>query len=573
MRLMPLFLGIAALALASGSLTTSRLRPPADLVIINAKVWTVDPVLPRADALAVVGNRIAAVGTEAEIRRWVGEGTQVIDAHGATVLPGLIDSHVHFTTGGFALSNVQLRDAATPEEFTRKIAAFARKLKKGEWILGGTWDHELWPGAPEPVRQWIDAATPEHPVFVLRYDGHMGLANSLALRLAGVSRDTPDPPGGAIVRDARGEPTGLLKDGAMELVGRVIPPPSEEQLRRAAEAALGEARRLGVTGVHDISSSDDVRAYQAIRRSGRLTARIYSLTPIEQWEATEAAGLSARFGDDWLRLGALKGFADGSLGSTTALFFDPYDDAPQTAGLPAPMMFPEGNMLRMALGADRAGLQLCIHAIGDRANREILAVYEEVARRNPPWNGSTARTPGEVRRWRIEHAQHIHPEDFEKFARLGVIASMQPYHAIDDGRWAEKRIGPERCRTTYAFRTFLDAGVRLAFGSDWTVAPLNPFEGIYAAVTRRTLDGKHPGGWIPEQKITLAEAIEAYTMGSAYAEFAEAEKGSLTPGKLADIVVLDRDLFRLPEERIREARVRWTIVDGKAVYSAAGPGD
>lgn len=564
---MLLFVGIAALSLTSGSRPPSYLRPPADLVIRNARVWTVDPALPRAEAVAVVGNRIAAVGTEAEIRLWVGEATRVLDARGASVLPGFIDAHVHFTTGGFALSNVQLRDAATPEEFARRIGAFAQKLTKGEWILGGTWDHELWPGAPEPVRQWIDAVTPAHPVFVQRYDGHMGLANSLALRLAGITRETPDPPGGAIVRDAQGEPTGLLKDGAMGLVGRVIPPPGKEQLRRAAEAALAEAARLGVTSVHDISSSDDVRAYQAIRRRGRLTARIYSLTPIEQWEATVTAGLSARFGDDWLRLGALKGFADGSLGSTTALFFDPYDDAPETTGLPAPMMFPEGNMLRMALAADRAGLQLCIHAIGDRANREILAVFEEVARRNSPWNGVAARTPGEIRRWRIEHAQHIHPDDFEKFARLGVIASMQPYHAIDDGRWAEKRIGPKRCRTTYAFRTFLDAGVRLAFGSDWTVAPLDPLEGIYAAVTRQTLDGKNPAGWIPEQKITLAEALEAYTMGSAYAEFAEAEKGSLTPGKLADIVVLDHDLFSLPAERLRQARVRWTIVDGRIVYS------
>jgi predicted amidohydrolase YtcJ len=555
----------------TGTQDFTQMPTAADLVIRNGRVWTVDPSEPQTEAVAVVGNRIVAVGTEEEIRSWVGSETRIIDAGGASVLPGFIDSHVHFTSGGFELSNVQLRDAATPEEFAQRIGAHARKLGKGEWILGGTWDHESWDGAPEPVRQWIDQPTAENPVFVRRYDGHMGLANSLALRLAGITRETPDPPGGSIVRDADGEPTGILKDGAMQLVGRVIPAPTEKQLLRAAEAALAEARRLGVTGVHDISSPEDARTYQTLYRRGKLTARIYSLTPIEQWEATVGAGLRANFGNEWLRLGALKGFADGSLGSTTALFFEPYDDAPDTAGLPAPMMFPEGNMLRMALGADRAGLQLCIHAIGDRANRLILEVFEEVTRRNPPWNAAGVRTPGDARRWRIEHAQHVHPDDFATFARLGVIASMQPYHAIDDGRWAEKRIGRKRIRTTYAFRTFLNHGVPLAFGSDWTVAPLDPLEGIYAAVTRRTLDGRNPDGWVPVEKITVAEAIEAYTMGSAYAEFAENVRGSLTPGKLADIVVLDRDLFALPPERIREARVRMTIVDGRIVYAADAP--
>ncbi len=535
----------------------TKMRPPADLVILNGAVWTVDPGKPRAEAVAVVGERIAAVGSNEEIRKWIGPQTRSVDARGGSVLPGFIDAHVHFASGGFELSNVQLRDATTPREFTRRIGEFAKSRPKGEWIQGGTWDHELWGGDPLPHRKWIDAVTPAHPVMVSRYDGHMALANSLALKLADVTRSTPTPAGGEIVRDADGEPTGLLKDAAMDLVFRVIPPPSEEQLTRAVKAALAEAARFGVTGVHDMgTSAAELRVYQKLAARGELTTRILAVTPIEQWEAPARTGIIAGFGNDWLRTGALKGFADGSLGSTTALFFEPYNDAPETSGLPAAMMFPEGNMLKMALGADAAGLQLCIHAIGDKAIREILKVYDTVRKQN----GERAR------RWRIEHAQHIHPDDFVKFARLGVIASMQPYHAIDDGRWAEKRIGHERGKGTYAFRTLLDKGVRLAFGSDWTVAPLNPLTGIYAAVTRRTLDGKNPNGWYPEQKITLAEAIEAYTMGSAYAEGSEAVKGSLTPGKLADIVVLDSDLFRTAPEKLNGVEVSITTVGGAEVY-------
>jgi hypothetical protein len=386
----------------------------------------------------------------------------------------------------------------------------------------------------------------------------MALANLASLRLAGITRQTPNPAGGTIVRDKEGNPTGLLKDAAMDLVDRVLTPETEDQLLRDIHAAMNEARRFGVTSVHDISSTADVRAYQTLLARDEMTLRIYCITPLPEWQAPATTGIRAGFGNNWIHLGALKGFADGSLGSTTALFDQPFNDAPETSGLPNAMMLPEGNMLKMALGADQAGLQLAVHAIGDKANHIMLDVYTEVARQDGP-------RPD--RRWRIEHAQHLRPDDFARFAQLGVIASVQPYHAIDDGRWAEKRIGHERAKTTYAFRTFLDHGVRLAFGSDWTVAPLNPLLGIYAAVTRATLDGKNPGGWFPEQKLTLKEALEAYTMGSAYAEFSEKEKGSLTRGKLADIVVLDTDLFSIPVEKIKEVTVRWTILDGKIIYS------
>ncbi|HYL86552.1 MAG TPA: amidohydrolase [Candidatus Angelobacter sp.] len=531
----------------------------ADLVVMHGKVWTVDDEHPQAEAIAVHGSRILAVGSDAEIGKWIGPATRKIDAQGKSVLPGFIDAHVHFSSGGGEISGVQLRDASTPQEFSKRIGAHAKKLAKGEWMLGGTWDHELWGGTPLPSHDWIDAVAPDTPVFVTRYDGHMALANAVTMRLANIARETKDPPGGTIVRDKDGNPTGLLKDAAMGLVYRVMPPPSEEQLLRMIHAGMDEARRYGVTSVHDISSTEDVRAYQVLATRGELTLRIYCITPLPQWEGPATAGIRAGFGNDWIHLGGLKGFADGSLGSTTALFEQPYNDAPETAGLPNEMMLPEGNMLKMALGADKAGLQLAVHAIGDKANRIMLDVYTEVTRQNGGRND---------RRWRIEHAQHLRPDDFARFAQLGVIASVQPYHAIDDGRWAEKRIGHDRAKTTYAFRTFLDHGVRLAFGSDWTVAPLNPMLGLYAAVTRATLDGKNLNGWFPEQKLTLKEAIEAYTLGSAFAEFREKEKGSLSAGKLADVVILDADLFSIPNAKIKDASVRYTIVGGNVVYEA-----
>ena len=534
-------------------------HPAADLVILHGKVWTVDKAHPQAEALAIIGSHIVAVGSDAEIRSWVGPCTKTIDAQGKSVLPGFNDAHVHFMSGGNEISGVKLRDAATPKEFANRIAEHAKKVNKGEWITGGTWDHELWGGTPLPSHDWVDAATPDNPVFVTRYDGHMAMANALAMKLAGVTRATKDLPGGTIVRDAQGNPTGLMKDAAMDLITRAIPAESEEQLLRDARAGMNEAKRNGVTTIQDISSTADVRAYQTLEKRGELTLRIHCITPLPQWEAPATTGIRAGFGDEWIHLGALKGFADGSLGSTTAMFDQPYSDAPNTSGLPNAMMLPEGNMLKMALGADKAGLQLAVHAIGDKANATMLDIFEQVEKQN----GARAD-----RRWRIEHAQHLRPADFERFAKLGVIASVQPYHAIDDGRWAEKRIGRDRCKTTYAFKTFLDRGVRLAFGSDWTVAPLSPLLGIYAAVTRATLDGKNPGGWFPEQKLTVAEAVEAFTLGSAYAEFREAEKGSLGPGKLADLVILDADLFAIAPEKIKDATVTQTIVGGKVIYAA-----
>lgn len=530
-----------------------------ELIIVNAKVHTMDPGQPAAQAIAILGNRIVAVGTDKEIKKMAGANTRVIDAHEQVVLPGFNDSHVHFLGGGFQLSSVDLRDANTPEEFAERIRLFAEKLPAGRWITGGDWDHERWADAKLPTRELIDRFTPNTPVFVSRLDGHMALANSIALKLAGVTRQTSDPDGGLIVRDPKtGEPTGVLKDAAMSFVWKVVPESSFEEKLAAARAATEHAAKLGVTSVQDMSAGNDVGVYQTLLDRGELKTRIYAVSPLPAWERLARTGVRAHFGSSMLRIGGLKGFSDGSLGSTTAFFYEPYKDAPDTRGLAGDEMFPDGAMLNRARSADRAGLQIMIHAIGDRANDMVLTIFEQVAKENGERD----------RRFRIEHAQHLRREDISRFGRDKVIASMQPFHAIDDGRWAEKRIGKDRAKTTYAFRSLLDAGATLAFGTDWTVAPLDPMLSIYAAVTRRTLDGKNPKGWVPEQKISVEEAVRAYTLGSAFAEFQDKVKGSITPGKLADLVILSLDIYKIDPEKIEQTKVVLTIVDGRIVHEA-----
>ena len=549
-------------AAVTAPLSAQRPPPagPVTLAVVNARVWTGDARRPWADALAVRGERIAAVGSSAEVKKLAaGTGARVVDARGQMLLPGFVDAHVHFVDGGFRLASVQLRDARTPAEFTRRVRDFAATVPKGTWITGGDWDHQNW-GGSLPERAWLDSVTPDHPVWVSRLDGHMALANSLALRLAGVTRETAELPGGTIVRDAAGAPAGVLKDNAMALVDRAVPPPAPELSDRALEAAMAYVARQGVTSVHNMGSWSDVAVFERAHADGRLRTRIYAAVPLESWErlrdtvaARARRGEGDGRGDAWLRLGALKGFADGSLGSHTAAMLRPFTDSPGDSGF---FVTTADELYARTAGADRAGLHVLVHAIGDLAIRTQLDVFERVAREHGTRD----------RRFRIEHAQHLDPTDVPRFARLGVIASMQPYHAIDDGRWAERVVGPERSRTTYAFRSLLDARARVAFGSDWFVAPPTPLEGIYAAVTRRTLDGAHPGGWVPEQRITVEEALRAYTAAGAYASFEETEKGTLERGKLADFVLVDRDLTRVPPERIREAAVTLTVVGGRVVH-------
>ncbi len=524
---------------------------------MNAVVWTGDPARPQAEAVAIAGDRIVSVGTSAEIAALSG-AAEVIDAAGQFLVPGFIDSHVHFLEGGSRLASVQLRDAATREEFVARIEAFAKSVPSGTWITGGDWDHTLW-GGELPRRDWIDSVTPDHPVWVNRLDGHMALANSAALRAAGLARDVADVDGGEIVRDAGGDLTGLLKDNAMGLVDAKMPPPTGEMADRALDAAMKYVASHGVTSVQHMGSWDDLAVFTHAWRSGRLATRINAAVPLASWQRLADAIAEAGYGgadnrgDDWLRIGNLKGFVDGSLGSHTAAFEEPFADVPADRGL---FVNTSDDLYAWTSGADRAGLQVSVHAIGDRAIRTQLDIFDRVARENG------ARD----RRFRIEHAQHIAPDDIARFGTLDVIASMQPYHAIDDGRWAERVIGPVRIQTTYAFRALLDAGATLAFGSDWFVAPPTPLDGIYAAVTRRTLDDRNPDGWVPAQRIAVEEALVAYTRGAAWAAFEEHDKGVIAPGMLADFVLVDRDLRQIPAPDIRGARVVRTIVGGRTVY-------
>lgn len=525
----------------------------ADVVLVNGEIWTGGG--GTASALAVKDGRIIAVGATPEVEQRIGPQTERIELAGRLVVPGLIDSHTHFIEGGFELAGVQLRDAATPDEFTRRIGAFAEQ-HPAEWVTGGTWDHERW-GGELPHRSWIDSVTGESPVFVSRLDGHMGLANSRALALAGITATTPDPAGGTIVRDVSGAPTGVLKDEAMGLVWQVIPARTELELDRALAAAARHAIERGVTHVTDMGTWAGLETYRRAAAAGRLPLRVYAAVPIATWGRMAAYVDRHGRGDARLAWGVVKGFVDGSLGSTTAWFYAPYDDAPETSGL---MVTDTAALRGLISDAHAAGLHVAVHAIGDRANDWLLDVFADARTRHADPDP----------RFRVEHAQHLTPATITRFAQDGVIAAVQPYHVIDDGRWAEKRIGAERIQTTYAFRDLIDAGATLAFGSDWTVAPLDPLYGIYAAATRRTLDGAHPDGWVPAQRITVEEALTAYTRSAAFAAFRESDLGTLEVGKYADLVVLAADLRALPPEEIEGVRVDLTMVEGRVVHRRPG---
>jgi predicted amidohydrolase YtcJ len=554
--LRPSLVGLIGLLACRGAPSTI----PPDLIVYG-RVWTGDSAAPWAGAVAVAGDTVVAVGDSTRLARMAGSATRALSSGQGMVVPGFMDGHTHFMDGGLQLTRIDLRDAASPAEFIARLKAYAAKLRLGEWIRGGDWDHERWRGAPLPERGWIDSVTAKNPVFINRLDGHMSLANSAALKLAGVTQATGEVRGGAIVRGPGREPTGILKDNAQALVLRVVANPSPEQDDSALARAMAWAAARGVTAVASLSNGSGARslwaeyaALQRMRAAGRLTVRVTLYPEIWDWRrVADSVRLHGRT-DDWIDVNGVKGYVDGSLGSTTALFYQPYADAPTTGGL---LVTPEDSLRAWIGAADSAGIQVAVHAIGERANGLLLSIYDSVVRAHGPHD----------RRFRIEHAQHLRPQDVSRLAALGVIASMQPYHALDDGRWAEKRIGP-RVQNMYVFRSLLNAGAHLAFGSDWTVAPIDPLLGIYAAVTRRTLDGKNPEGWIPEQRISVEEALRAYTSGNAYGVFAERTRGRLAPGYKADIVVLDGDLTRVRPEAIERVSVRATVVGGRLVYRA-----
>lgn len=522
------------------------------VAVVNARIWTGNTAQPWAEALAVSGDSLVFVGDTEGCKKLITDKTQVIDAKGQMVVPGFIDSHVHLLDGGYSILAVQLRDAKTKQEFIDRIAAYTKTLPAGTWITGGIWDHQNW-GGELPEAAWIDAVTPNNPVWLYRSDGHMGVANSAAMKVAQVSAATKDTAGGAIVRDGKGNPTGIFKDNAMNIIMKAITDPAPEMKDRAMEAAMKLFASKGVTSVHNMGTWDELEVFRRNQKNGKLTTRIYANVPLNTWARLRDEIAKNGRGDKWLRIGGLKGFVDGSLGSHTAVMLESFIDKPSDKGL---FITPLDSLMDYTLNADKNGLNIMVHAIGDKAIREQLTIFEKVTKQNGDHD----------RRFRIEHAQHINSQDIPRFAALKVIPSMQPYHAIDDGCWAEKVIGYERCRTTYAFKSLLDAGAQLAFGSDWPVAPTTPLEGIYAATTRRTLDGKNPNGWIPEQKVTVEQALRAYTEGAAYAAFEEKIKGSLAVGKLADFVILEKDITKIPLETIKDVKIINTFVGGKKVF-------
>ena len=542
----------------------------ADLVLTHGRIWTEDPKRAEVEAVAVVGERIVQVGSSAEIAAMVGPGTRVIDLKGRRVVPGFNDAHVHLLGAGMELARIDLRACKSQEEMRARVAAFAGGLGKGEWMLGGSWDHESWAPAVLPTHELIDAATAGHPALLRRFDGHMALANAEAMRLAGIDRNTPDPVGGVIVRDAKGEPTGMLKDAAMSLVLRVEPATSDAEAERGLRAAIKYAHENGVTSVQDMAgpaapSDAPLRlgTYERALGQGLLTLRITTAARLQDWrEWRDSANvqIAQKLGGDVLRVGLVKAFADGAIGSNTAWLSAPYADAPvgskMASGIASEELADKAKMLADLKGADAAGLRIATHAIGDRAVHTMLDLYEQVEDAGPDWD----------RRLRLEHATMIAPADIARCARMHVVVSTQPMYVSDLGRFVEKRLGAERTAMVLPFRSLLDAGVVLAFGSDWGVEPMKPLLGIYAAVTRRTEDGAHPNGLRPEQKISVAEAVHAYTVGAAYAEGQERVKGSIEVGKLADMVVLSEDIFHVDPVEIEKARVDMTVFGGKIVY-------
>lgn len=532
----------------------------ADLIVHNGKVWTGDAKRPEAQAVAVWRGRILKVGTDDEVKALAGANTKLIDLKGGRLVPGFYDSHLHFLGGGLSLARVDLKDAKDEAEFGARLKAFDANTPRGRWMTGGLWDHDRTFKGALPSAALLDKYVKDRPVFMRRYDGHMGVANSAALKLAGIDANTKDPAGGVIDRLASGAPSGVLRDNAMSLVEKAIPEPDEEEIRQAVRAALRAAGESGITSAQDMGGMGDTvrrklfRTYQQMARDGQLTCRLDLRWPIEAHKELANAGVAGDFGNDFVRIGGVKGFMDGSLGSSTAKMFAPYDSDAKTTGV----FVTEPDTMRAYIrSADAAGLNVCVHAIGDRANAELLDLFADAIKKNA----------GRDRRFRIEHVQHLRPADYPRFKELGVVASMQPYHVIDDGRWAEGRIGAKRCASSYAYRSLLDSGAKLAFGSDWPVAPLDVLAGIDAAVNRRTLDGKHPNGWFPDQRITVAEAVGAYTLGGAFAAHQERDRGSIEAGKLADFVLLSRDIFDARErDKIAQTKVTLTVVGGKVAF-------
>jgi len=524
---------------------------------INGKIYTADEKNLWAEAIIINKSTIEYVGSNIDVMELFSDVDTVIDLNGKLVVPGFIDSHAHIIMGGFYLLSVDLTKVVSVDEFITKLKDYTTS-NPGKMIVGGNWNHQNWDIKEMPNKKMIDEFTQDIPVFIHRMDYHSALANSYALKLAEITKDTPNPDGGTIVKDPiTGEPTGMLKDKAMDLVANKLPERSEEEYEKACLTALEEAKRLGVTSIHDIAYKNDFRTFQKLLKKNKITTRIYTRLPIEKCYDLINTEIENPFGNELLKIGSLKAFADGSLGSYTALFFEPYIDDKESFGL-AMDTLSNGKIREWALAGDKANLQLSIHAIGDKANSMILDIAEELENTNG----------NKDRRFRIEHAQHLHPKDIKRFKDLKIVASMQPYHLYDDGCWAVTKIGEDRLKLTYAFKTLINEGVKVCFGSDWPVVTMDPILGIYTAVTRHTMDGKNPNGLVPEEKLTVKEAVDCYTINAAYASYEEDLKGSITKGKFADFVVLSEDIFTIEPAKIKDVKVSKTIFNGEIIYSA-----
>jgi predicted amidohydrolase YtcJ len=579
MRNSLLLMAVAVAALVIALQTTSRRggSSPADLILVGGAIYTVEADQPRAEAVAVRDGRIVAVGDDGDVARYRGRATAVVDLDGAMLVPGFIDSHTHFDNAGALLLGINLLDVADADLLAERVAAARDRLPEGAWILDGDWGaYEEWemgstgrdegaePAEPfKPHREMIDPLTPETPVLLSRWDGSEYLANGLALELAGITRERRDPDGGTIERDlVTGEPTGILRGSAVALVRRVIPEKSFEQRVLEAHLALARLAENGVTEVHDITRPQQMRVFQYLRDRGELTVRVYARPTLDNWSHLAALGIGEGYGDGFLRVGGLKGFVDGIMGNSTARFREPYEHQPNNRGVWRQHVLQPPGMAELIRAADSVGLDPQVHAIGDLAVDTLLDWFEMAIEANGPRD----------RRFRLIHAQVVEEDDFERFGELGIIAEVQPYHAIDDMRWMEERIGHERCKGAYAFKSLMQGGARLSFGSDWPGTnaawyPAKPLLGIYAAVTRQTLAGEPAGGWFPEQRIDVETAIRAYTINNAYAARMEDLQGSIRVGKLADFTILDRDLLEIEPAEIKDVRVLGTIVDGRVMYA------
>jgi len=538
-----------------GAMTIQDSGTPADLALINGVIYTGDLAKPRVEAIACRGEKIIATGTTVEIRKLIDSKTRVIDLHGGFAMPGFNDAHLHLGSAAQAKLAVNLEGAKSLAEFQKRIRERVAISKPGEWITGRGWDHTLWSPANFPTRKDLDAISTEHPMLFTHISGHVAVANSKALELAGITAATANPPGGEIEHDAQGQPDGMLKEGsAYGLVSRKIPGDTAEQRRKGIELALAEAAKYGVTSMQDNSSWQDFQAYGELKKNGKLTARITEWLPFDlPLDRLQQMRTEGGTTDPWLKTGALKGFMDGALGTGTAALLAPYSDDAKTSGI---IESHPDDLNKMSIERDKAGFQIAFHAIGDRGNRVALDAFAAVV----------AANGARDRRDRIEHAQIVAPEDFARFASLKVIASMQPSHETTDMRWAEKRLGAERIKGAYAWKTMLDHGVKLAFGTDWPVEVINPMRGIHACVTRQLPDGTPAGGWQPQEKISMDECISAYTVGAAYAEFEEGKKGQLVPGQFADVIVLSGDVTKIPAGEILSVKVLNTVVGGHVVY-------